>query len=263
MPRAHSSRPFSIERRKTDRRRNGDSEPEIAFGVNGREIESLKDSIEALRAEVKALGQQGVAASAACAPEAAPPPVQTGIDTETFRKQIVEAERLKVDLQELSAAIEKTKQEIATLRNADVGEDKIATASEALRAVVGDTESATDGIINAAESIEAVATRLRDEMEDPDMQVHVDELFEFATAIFEHCNFQDITGQRITRVVNTMEFIDERVRRMMDIWGGDSAFAGIAGSEGKPVPTAGEELHGPAMDGDGSISQAEIDALFD
>lgn len=253
MTRARPSRPFRIERRSQERRQGDEIASELPSGSNGREIDALRQSIDALRADVQALSSPGGEVIAQ----------PSGIDTETFRQQIAEAERLKLDLQELSEAIERTKQEIATLRNADIGEDKIATASEALRAVVGDTESATDGIINAAESIEAVASRLRDEMEDNDMQVHVDELFEFATAIFEHCNFQDITGQRITRVVNTMEFIDERVRKMMEIWGGDSAFDGVSGAVDRPKPAAGEELHGPAMDGDGSISQAEIDALFD
>ncbi|MDW3205377.1 MAG: protein phosphatase CheZ [Alphaproteobacteria bacterium] len=220
--------------------------------VNGRELEEIRESIEALRKDVQSLSVG----------EKAKPATPAGVDAETFKQQIVEAERLKFDLQELSDAIERTKQEIATLRSADPTNDKIATASEALRAVVGDTEYATNGIINAAEAIEDVAGRLRAEL-SADSQTQVDELFEHATAIFEACNFQDITGQRITKVVNTMEFIDERVRKMMDIWGGDSAFASVMRGEEKAPPKAGEELHGPAMEGDGSISQDEIDALFD
>lgn len=221
--------------------------------VNGRELEEIRDSLEALRKDVRSLSARE---------STSPPPPPSGVDAETFRQQIVEAERLKADLQELSEAIERTKQEIATLRSADPTNDKIATASEALRAVVGDTEYATNGIINAAEAIEDVAGRLRAELTG-EAQTQVDELFEHATAIFEACNFQDITGQRITKVVNTMEFIDERVRKMMEIWGGDSAFASVSRGEEKGPPTPGEELHGPAIDGDGSIGQDEIDALFD
>jgi len=91
----------------------------------------------------------------------------------------------------------------------------------------------------------------------------VDELYEHATHIFENCNFQDITGQRITKVVNTMEFIDQRIRRMMDIWGGDPAFQDARNNLEAPRPVGGETLHGPAIGGDGSIGQDEIDALFD
>ena len=231
---------------------NGKQSAVAEAPADSRELAEIRRSIEGLRKEVKALSAGGPAQQ----------PSSSSVDAETFKKQIVEAERLKFDLQELSEAIERTKQEIATLRSADPTNDKIATASEALRAVVGDTEYATNGIINAAEAIEDVAGRLRAELTG-DSQTQVDELFEHATAIFEACNFQDITGQRITKVVNTMEFIDERVRKMMEIWGGDSAFASVTSGEVKAPPQAGEELHGPAIQGDGSISQDEIDALFD
>ena len=251
-----SSRPFRIERL------SGAPEPSnprpaakksLAAPSQDTDLAELRSAIEAMRADIRALkGSDG---------PAAPPPV-SGVDPEVFRQQIVEAERLKADLQELSDAIERTKQEIASLRSTDKGSDKLASASEALRAVVGDTETATDGIINAAEAIEEIAGRLKAQVTGDEAMGMIDDLFEHSTGIFEHCNFQDITGQRITKVVNTMEFIDERVRRMMEIWGGDHAFAGVIGTE-EALPAHGEKLHGPAMDGDASIGQDEIDALFD
>ena len=244
-------RPFKIERQRgaTGRPLPG-ATPANNGGPDAGGLAGIKQAIEEMRGEIRAL------ASGATASE------QSSFDTEAFKQQVVEAERLKGDLQELSDAIERTKQEIATLRKADAGSDKIATASEALRAVVGDTETATNGIINAAEEVEEIAGRLRAELQNREAQGHVDELFEAATKIFENCNFQDITGQRITKVVNTMEFIDGRVHRMMEIWGGDTAFAGLE-TEDEPLPEHSERLHGPAMDGDSSISQDEIDALFD
>ncbi|NMM44954.1 protein phosphatase CheZ [Rhodospirillaceae bacterium KN72] len=252
-----SSRPFRIERLsgapEPSNPRPATRKAPVAPSPSA-DLAELRSAIEAMHADIRALkGGDGSAA--------APPPV-SGVDPEVFRQQIVEAERLKADLQELSDAIERTKQEIASLRSADRGSDKLASASEALRAVVGDTETATDGIINAAEAIEEVAGRLRAQVSGDEALGMIDDLFEHSTGIFEHCNFQDITGQRITKVVNTMEFIDERVRKMMEIWGGDNAFAGVVGTE-QALPAHGEELHGPAMDGDASIGQDEIDALFD
>ena len=45
--------------------------------------------------------------------------------------------------------------------------------------------------------------------------------------IFEACNFQDLTGQRITKVVATLKFIETHIVRMMEIWGGLEAFKDI------------------------------------
>ena len=42
-------------------------------------------------------------------------------------------------------------------------------------------------------------------------------------SIFEACNFQDLTGQRINKVMTTMKFIEHHINTMMDIWGGVDA----------------------------------------
>ena len=76
----------------------------------------------------------------------------------------------------------------------------------------------------------------------------------------ESCNFQDLTGQRTTKVITTLRHIEERIVAMIGIWG-------IEAFEELPVPQSendGDEalLNGPAKAGEG-ISQADIDALFD
>jgi chemotaxis protein CheZ len=57
-----------------------------------------------------------------------------------------------------------------------------------------------------------------------------------------------------------LQFIDESIARMMEIWGGAEAFkpyAGAAGSE----PSL---LHGPKLAGDsGHVTQADIDAILE
>ena len=83
-------------------------------------------------------------------------------------------------------------------------------------------------------------------------------------SIFEACNFQDLTGQRIGKVTATMKFIESHITVMMDIWGGIDAIRGhapaIAGDrDGDALP-----LNGPKTTGDaGHASQNDIDALFD
>ena len=39
------------------------------------------------------------------------------------------------------------------------------------------------------------------------------------TQIFEACNFQDVTGQRISKVVKTLQLIDNRVSQLLHTFG--------------------------------------------
>jgi chemotaxis protein CheZ len=78
--------------------------------------------------------------------------------------------------------------------------------------------------------------------------------------IFEACNFQDLTGQRITKVLATLQFVEERIARLIDIAGGIEAFKSQAML---PATGRGAMLHGPKLDGDdGHLSQADVDAIL-
>ena len=44
-----------------------------------------------------------------------------------------------------------------------------------------------------------------------------------ANAIFEACSFQDITGQRINKVIKLLDSIDERVGKLNELFGTSSA----------------------------------------
>jgi chemotaxis protein CheZ len=80
--------------------------------------------------------------------------------------------------------------------------------------------------------------------------------------IFEACNFQDLTGQRISKVLETLQFVEDSVGRMMEIWGGREVVKGYAGA----ILTERSDkklVSGPKLDGEpGHASQQEIDALF-
>ncbi|MCP6151320.1 protein phosphatase CheZ, partial [Klebsiella pneumoniae] len=89
--------------------------------------------------------------------------------------------------------------------------------------VVGDTEAATEEILSAAEEIDALASRLSRNPENA--REVVQEIHDCAVRIFEACNFQDITGQRISKVVGLMQFIEHHVSRMTAIWGGSEEVA--------------------------------------
>ena len=81
-------------------------------------------------------------------------------------------------------------------------------------------------------------------------------------AFSKACNFQDLSGQRIAKVLTTLKFVEERIAHMIEIWGGIDAFgtyAAAAAAELDRVAT----LHGPKLDGeDGHATQDDVDALF-
>ena len=79
--------------------------------------------------------------------------------------------------------------------------------------------------------------------------------------IFEACNFQDLTGQRVAKVVATLKFIEDHVARLQEIWSGIERFHPIVVDQvGAPVR---RYLNGPKLPGDrGHSTQDEIDAMF-
>jgi chemotaxis protein CheZ len=183
---------------------------------------------------------------------------------ETYRAQIEQCEKLKVELDLIYDAITRTKREIAVLHGKSFNGEEMAKVNGELGAVVGGTEEATQQILEAAESIDNAATALS-KITSPDQQKLLsEEIQERVVSIFEACNFQDLTGQRIKKVMNTMKFIENHITVMMDIWGGVDAIKAHA-----PVHVDNREgdaklLNGPKLDGDvGHASQDDIDALFD
>ena len=139
----------------------------------------------------------------------------------------------------------------------------MARASGELGAVVGGTEAATQQILEAAEAIDQSAGALCKVTSADQQQLLGEEIQERVVSIFEACNFQDLTGQRINKVMATMKFIEQHVTVMMDIWGGIDAIAALAPATGDEVSGDLRFLNGPKLDGDaGHASQDDIDAMF-
>jgi chemotaxis protein CheZ len=133
-----------------------------------------------------------------------------------------------------------------------------------LGAVVGGTEEATQQILEAAEAIDQAASALT-KVNSPDQQKLLsEEIQERVVSIFEACNFQDLTGQRIGKVMATMKFIENHITVMMDIWGGVDAIRAHAPPIIDDRVGDAKLLNGPKAAGDvGHASQNDIDALFD
>jgi chemotaxis protein CheZ len=181
---------------------------------------------------------------------------------ETYRAQIEQCEKLKIELDLIHDAISRTKREIAVLHGKE-GSD-IAKATGELGAVVGGTEEATQQILEAAEAIDNAATALAKVNSVDQQKILSEEIQERVVSIFEACNFQDLTGQRISKVMATMKFIENHIVVMMDIWGGVDAIKAHAPAHVDDREGDAKLLNGPKLDGDeGHASQNDIDALFD
>lgn len=183
---------------------------------------------------------------------------------ETCQRDLIEARKIKDELQLIHDAIDRTKQEIATLHRGEYQGVEIARMTNELGAIVEGTEQATETILHAAEQIDADATNLIAALRQSQNKDSASDIQEQVVKIFEACNFQDLTGQRISKVVKAFGFIEERVDRMMEIWGGLESFKDV---DLDPSCTRDENaalLNGPALEEDEDVaSQDDIDALFD
>src|ERR1700687_6101600 len=180
---------------------------------------------------------------------------------QTYRAQIEQCAKLKVELDLISDAINRTKREIAVLHGKSFNGNEMSKVTGELGAVVGGTEEATQQILEAVEAIDQAASALG-KVSSPDQQkILSEEIQERVVSIFEACNFQDLTGQRINKVTATMKFIENHITVMMDIWGGVDAIRAHAPAISDERDGDARLLNGPKMGGDvGPASQDDIDA---
>ena len=75
------------------------------------------------------------------------------------------------------------------------------------------------------------------------------------------CSFQDLTGQRMTKVVNTLRYLETRVNAMIEIWGITAQDAEKLVQQHIEAKPDGHLLNGPARDGEG-VAQDDIDRLL-
>ncbi len=176
------------------------------------------------------------------------------------QNQVADAQKhldvLRHELQDMSASIAHARREIVSLRPKDGGTDRITSATNELDAIVLSTERASFEILNAAERILDLNGRLRDS--NAPEQIVADIEAEIMN-IFTACSFQDLTGQRTTKVVNALRYIEQRVMAMMSIWGVDGVTRTDMPPEQTDTRPDAHLLHGPALD---AVDQSDIDRLL-
>ena len=173
-----------------------------------------------------------------------------------------EIERIRIEVSDIAGRIRTTKAEIAALRHPLASDDKLDQASAQLGAVVASTEDATNRIMTAAEHIDEAVSELKTQLKDGGQTARLSDIADQVMRIYEACNFQDLTGQRINKVVKTLAFVEERVANMMAIWG-EAELATLPLPPSIEKQDEGLDLHGPAQAGaSDSVSQADVDKLF-
>lgn len=111
------------------------------------------------------------------------------------------------EVEALGRTISSAKAEIAALGVDDITDNHIPFATDELDAIVEHTATATNAILTSCETLDEVAGHLTGEP--------AAKLQDATTHIYEACSFQDITGQRITKVVTTLKAIDAKVAQIV------------------------------------------------
>lgn len=161
------------------------------------------------------------------------------------------------DFHQIMEKISETRDDMQLLNTKELDVDPLSSAENELKLVVKATEDATNRIMEAAETI------MTADPEDP--AVYHTTVESNVMEIFEACSFQDITGQRINRVVETLDFVDYRIHKIAKFLGIENEKESRDFDETAFLERLQRKddliLHGPQDDGEG-VSQNDIDNLF-
>lgn len=157
------------------------------------------------------------------------------------------------ELDALGQEIARAKREMAALKVQDINANHIPVATDELDAVLEHTAEATNEILDCCEALEKLGGSLPAE---PAAVVN-----SAVTRIYEACSFQDITGQRIAKVVTALKAIEARLERISERFGGAATAALADAAPDEPVTEGRKLANGPQLPG-GGTSQADIDSLL-
>lgn len=160
----------------------------------------------------------------------------------------VDMDNLRSQIGEMQEFIGNARKEISGIRPNAMREVDIPEATDELDAVVIATEEATHAILDSVEKLEDICSSLKGN--------DAEALQSLVMKIYEASNFQDVTGQRISKVVNTLHGIESRVTRLIALFPVEDADCRVEKDENKSL------LNGPQLPGLAN-GQDDIDALFD
>jgi len=161
------------------------------------------------------------------------------------------------ELQKLAEFIVQARKEIIAI-NAPKGEDQkknLSIAAMELDEVVQHTEQATNKIMDKCDAINRIAIAINSPWATKDLR-------DISLSILEACSFQDITGQRIRKVMRTLAEIEIRVARLVALFGGTMPVNMLADPATAKKRPDEHLMEGPQLKGQG-VSQEDIDKLLE
>ncbi|MFT6580724.1 MAG: chemotaxis protein CheZ [Alphaproteobacteria bacterium] len=136
------------------------------------------------------------------------------------------------------------------------------TVSQHLEEIIGSTEDATNTILENVEAINELTEKIRLSGAMGMVPLLRNQIYERATNTIENCTFQDITGQRVSRIIQSLDFVEQRVNAMIELMGrADIESLGITLPDSDQREGDDALLNRPQLPGE-EISQDEIDKIF-
>jgi len=196
----------------------------------------------------------GGGASAATSDDSAQPVV-----AEELRQSAEPGQELARELAAIQSVILRNMRELSALVH-DGNDRRMARAAGELGAAVESMETATQKILASAEAVDDCARALASVLNDDYHHGLAQDVQDHVVRIYEACNFQDLAGQRIGKVIATLMTVEERLVAMIQRHSGAGTAQPVQAS--KPTPSTGL-INGPRLDGaTGHASQLDIDAMF-
>ena len=161
---------------------------------------------------------------------------------------------LLTEIEDLARTIATARAEIAALGVDDISSSHIPSATDELDAIVAHTAAATDSILEVCETLDDVGSALTAAGDSAGL-LSAGKLQEATTKIYEACSFQDITGQRISKVVATLKAIDQKIATIR------ITFDGRSGPISAPPTDETLLLNGPQLPAL-AMGQNDIDQLL-
>ncbi len=148
----------------------------------------------------------------------------------------------------ISAQIISLKKDVSNISEEVLDENFIPQVTMELRSIINQTERSVTNILDLSDEV----TRLCDEI--PDLKLR-EELMVKAVRILENCNFQDLTGQRIKKIIDRLTEIESTIYKMLH------ALRPSKDLRTKQTPADKHLLNGPQEEHN-CPSQVEVDDLF-
>jgi chemotaxis protein CheZ len=160
-----------------------------------------------------------------------------------------EIQRLTSELRQVHSAIARTGREHAGANSSRAPAAEPARIADELEAVMAGGEQATQKILAAAEDIDQAANNLSAALKSDIEQGLAQDIRDRVIQIFEACNYQDLTGQRVAKVMAILGRIERQIVGALN----ERARGGAAPS-----------THGPRLPSDrGHVSQSDVDSMFE